>query len=503
MLMMKWKNPGITYFGGGGSGGGGSSKTQRGFGGSYSAQSDETNTQESSNTQENETEITTPDRSSITDPQQSFKEASDQVVSLQDQLNSLTSRDDQDNQEVQNEIKSVTEQLNQAQQTKDYTNSLLQNQMQQGQKEMVVGASTDPGSLVEKSDTEQIVATPESLINEAAGQVQQPTPQAQTSEVQQAATTETPEATQEATMEATTVAEQVSQAAEGVEPAVAQPSPKATVQGQLEELMADFEGGGTPPWASGSMRKAMGVMQQRGLGASSMAGQAVVQSAMESALSIAQQDAQTAAQFEMQNLNNRQQASIFKTQQTIAGLFSDQAAENAAKQFNATSKNQTDRFFANLEANASQFNAAQVNAISQFNAGERNVIEEFNTQLKSQRQMFETQNSLAIAQANAQWRQNIATANTSAANAANMEYAKTTNGLTAAQLDQIWQRERDLMDFAFTSSESSLDRSHAILLQKLSNKSSKEAIKMQADMEKDAAMGSFVAQAVGGLMGII
>jgi hypothetical protein len=55
-----------------------------------------------------------------------------------------------------------------------------------------------------------------------------------------------------------------------------------------------------------SMRNATAIMAQRGLGASSMAGQAIIQAAMESALPIAVQDAQTMAQFEMQNLSNRQ-----------------------------------------------------------------------------------------------------------------------------------------------------------------------------------------------------
>ena len=44
------------------------------------------------------------------------------------------------------------------------------------------------------------------------------------------------------------------------------------------------------------------VMQQRGLGASSIAGQALVQAAMEAALPIAQADARTVATFEQQKL---------------------------------------------------------------------------------------------------------------------------------------------------------------------------------------------------------
>ena len=43
----------------------------------------------------------------------------------------------------------------------------------------------------------------------------------------------------------------------------------------------------------GAIRGVQAVMQQRGLGASSIAGQALVQAAMESALPIAQADART------------------------------------------------------------------------------------------------------------------------------------------------------------------------------------------------------------------
>ena len=70
------------------------------------------------------------------------------------------------------------------------------------------------------------------------------------------------------------------------------------VKGQLDELMSDFEPGRTPPWAAGAMRAANAAMAARGLGASSMAGMAVVQAAMESALPIAQMDAANKVNFQ-------------------------------------------------------------------------------------------------------------------------------------------------------------------------------------------------------------
>jgi hypothetical protein len=373
-------------------------------------------------------------------------------------------------------------------------------------------------------------------------------------------------------------AEKAAKFTEQIEAATATPTKQATVAGQLEGLMQQFEGGNTPPWAAGSMRNAMATLAARGLGASSMAGQAVIQAAMEAALPIAQVDASTQAQFEAQNLSNRQQramlaaqqratflgqefdqefqarvqnsarigdianmnftaeqnialenaraantmelsnlsnrqamvmaeaaalanldmanlnnrqqaavqnaqaflqmdmanlnneqqTAVFKAQQNIQALFNDQAAENAAAQFNASSENQTNQFFANLSSQTSQFNAAQQNAMDQFNVNSVNALREFNSEIQQQRDMFNAQNGLVVAQANAQWRQNIATLNTAAQNESNMNFAKTMNAFTSTNLDAYWQRERDIMSFAFTSAENAADRLASTLLEKLS-----------------------------------
>jgi hypothetical protein len=337
----------------------------------------------------------------------------------------------------------------------------------------------------------------------------------------------------------------------------------ASVQDELAGLMAQFEGGDTPAWAAGSMRKASQMLAARGLGASSMAGQAVIQAAMEAALPIAQidagnkqqmalfkaeqrskflgqefdqafqakvqnaarvseianmnfsaeqqialensraantmelnnlsnkqalvlaeaaalsqldmaslsnlqqaqvQNAQNFLQIDMANLNNSQSTALFKAQQVSNAMLSDAAQANASAQFNATSENQTNQFFSNLSAQVSQFNAAQQNAINQFNAEEANAVLEFNSALQNQREMFNAQNYLAVAQANAQWRQNINTSNTEAQNVANLTYAKEVNGLTQKSLDDYWQKERDIMSYAFAQSEGAADRALKILL---------------------------------------
>lgn len=369
-------------------------------------------------------------------------------------------------------------------------------QLQTAQKEAVAEAYTNPAGLITQAPAAQIQEQPNQTIAEGTGQVQAPsvvTPQT----VLDTAQAQAPTQTQTNLVDAEKVSDKTDQALQGVQAATAEPSNKATVAGQLETLMSQFEGGATPPWASGAMRQAMSVMQARGLGASSMAGQAVVQAAMESAIGIASQDAATQAQFEMKNLDNEQQTLIFKTQARINSLLSDQAQENAARQFNASSKNQTDQFFAGLQESVSRFNADQINAIRQFNAGQTNAVEQFNTQMQAQRDQFNAQNSLVIAQANAQWRQTVATTNTMAQHEANMQNAKAATEMTQLAMDAFWQRERDLMAFAFQSSENSLDRSVQLML----GDKQQSLGYAQLKAEERAGMGAVLGSVVRGIFG--
>ena len=511
MLQMKWKNPGIAYFGGGGSSGGSTSgdttqtptftsSMEELAGQTFGTQEELDAAEQQVNTQNTISGTQEQIQAVASDPQSAFNTSQQNITNLQTEIDTLTGQL-ADNPGLQDQIDSLTSQLNQEQTNLSQAQQLVNQQQATAQQQLASAAMQDPSSIIQKAEVAATQVSPDQLIDQSVGQAGA-APQAETTTVEETATATTPAREAASAYDAATIDDQVQAATEDLQAAVAEPSEKATVRGQLAMLMEDFEGGETPPWASGPMRQAMGVMQSRGMGASSMAGAAVVQAAMESAISIASQDANTNAQFEMANLNNQQQTTIFKTQQRLAGLFSDQAAQNASRQFNASSENQTSQFFANLEATASQFNAAQINAIRQFNAGQENATEQFNATMLAQRQQFETQNALIISQANAQWRQNIATAETAAQNMANLEYTKNANAITGAQLDQIWQRERDLMDYAFTASESSLDRANSIILAKMGSEAQTDAMKLQAKMEGDAAFGSFIGQVAMGLMGI-
>ena len=406
-------------------------------------------------------------------------------------------------------------------------------------------------------------------------------------------------------------AAKASQFTEQIQAAEATPTAQATVKGQLDTLMADFEGGETPAWAAGALRNATAQMAARGLGASSMAGQALVQAAMESALPIASADAQTVAGFEIKNLSNRQeramlsaqqratfmgmefdqafqsrvanaakvsdianmnftaeqqvalensraantmnlsnlsnrqaltmaeasslanldmanlsnrqaaavmnaqsflamdmtnlanqqQTEMFKAQQRTQSMFTDQAAENAAKQFNATSENQSDQFFANLKTQTSQFNTTQANAMSQFNAGEENAINKFNTEIQNQRDQFNAQNGLVIAQSNAVWRREIATAATAAVNRANEINAAAVLDMSNQAYANLWQEHADMMEWAWTSSDNERDRQNAVTLSNLAAGRERSQSEYAADISSSSAIGDFVSKLALGYAG--
>ena len=125
-------------------------------------------------------------------------------------------------------------------------------------------------------------------------------------------------------------AETAAKFTEQIQAAETQPSEKATVQGQLAQLTSNFDATNPPAWAAGALRGVQAIMAQRGLGASSIAGQALIQAAMESALPIAQADAQTQASFEAQNLSNRQSRAMLAAEQraSFMGMEFDQAFQS-------------------------------------------------------------------------------------------------------------------------------------------------------------------------------
>jgi hypothetical protein len=399
-------------------------------------------------------------------------------------------------------------------------------------------------------------------------------------------------------------AETASAYTEQIQAATSTASEQATVAGQLATLTANFDASNPPAWAAGTLRAVQAQMAQRGLGASSMAGQAMIQGALESALPIAQADAQTVRTFELQNLTNRQQRAMLSAQQratfigqefdqafqarvqnsakvadianrnftaeqsialensrvantmnlnnlantqavTIAeaaalsqmdsanlnarqqaavsnasnflqldmqnlsneqqtslvnaqalqqSILTDQAATNAASQFNATSANQTNQFMANLANQVSQFNTTQSNAQAQFNAGETNTVAKFNNEVSNQRDQFNAQNQIAIAQNNAVWRREIATADTVAINRANELNAKAVLDVSTQQYDNLWTFYADTMEWAWKSAESEQERIKELTVANISADAVTASQKIASSSAGASAIGTLVGQ---------
>ena len=397
-------------------------------------------------------------------------------------------------------------------------------------------------------------------------------------------------------------AEKASKFNEQIQAATATPSEKATVAGQLATLTADFDATNPPSWASGALRGVQAIMAQRGMGTSSIAGQAMVQAALESALPIASADAKTQASFEAQNLSNRQQRAMlaaeqrakfmgmefdqgfqarvmnaskisdianmnfnadqqialensrmantmnlnnlsnrqamvmaeagalanmdmanlnnrqqsavmnaqtflqrdmanmsnkqqvemFRGQQRVQALFTDQAAENAARQFNASSQNQVDQFFAQLQTQTSQFNASQANAHAQFNAGETNALSKFNSEMQNQRDQFNAKNRLIIDQNNAQWRREIATADTAAVNRANELNATALLNMSNSSYNNLWQYYNDVMEMSWESTENERQRVVSMAIAQLNAETQRELSELKADYDSSVGFGNLV-----------
>ena len=145
-------------------------------------------------------------------------------------------------------------------------------------------------------------------------------------------------------------------------------------------------------------------------------------------------NAQAYLKMDMANLSNRQQANL-QNKCKVNFLLSDQAAANAAFQFNATSQNQVNQFYSKLATTVADQNAARVDAMKKFaeaeqskinalnaqtiavneaNAKREATVKQFNATLENQRQQFNVANQRTIDQSNVVWRRAINTANTAA-----------------------------------------------------------------------------------------
>lgn len=199
-------------------------------------------------------------------------------------------------------------------------------------------------------------------------------------------------------------------------------------------------------------------------------------------------------QTDLTNLNNEQQANVLKAQQAQQTLLSNQAAQNAARQFNAASENQTQQFMTSLATQVEQFNTQQANAMSQFNTQQINArqalefqtqadlnkanaamvnqINQFNEQIEFDRDKFNTANAQAIEQSNLAWRRQVNTLNTAAANQVAMQNSQNAFNMSSQAQAFLWQELRDQADFDFRAAEGKENRETQLYATALANETS-------------------------------
>jgi hypothetical protein len=325
--------------------------------------------------------------------------------------------------------------------------------------------------------------------------------------------------------------------------ATQQLDPQATTQYQLSQLMAGIQQGQPlPPWASPAVRKVAGIMQARGLGASSMAAAAMTQAVMESGVVIASQDANKYATIQLKNLSNqqqtalanaatfaamdkanlsarlqsavtnaqallatetknldaRQQSNVITYNALTQSAFKDSAEENARRQFNAKNELQVDEFFAELGSQVETANANRQAGIEQFNAGEINAQNQFNASLRDNREKFNANMQYAIDQSNVQWRRQTNTANTAVQNESNRIDVQNLYNASQNALNNLWQKYRDNAAWNFQKSESYLQRQHEIGIMAMEFANTKELYDQQQKDDLALGIGNWLAAWMAG-----
>ena len=262
-----------------------------------------------------------------------------------------------------------------------------------------------------------------------------------------------------------------------------------TVQGQLTQLSKQFTDGKVPGWAAGVVRTASQQMAARGLSASSMAGAAITQAALEAALPIATRDAatyydtakaimnnkqqanltntQNNLQIEMTNLSNRQQVSLAKmqveasltgqelsNQQQVNILNANRFAEAA----NMTFTQEQNRVFANSKMietlNLQNLSNRQAMALS--NAANMANMDMANLSNRQQAEVQNAQNLLQMDMANLSNEQQAKTINQAA-----QQQAMLSNQAAVNAASQFNATSQNQVDQFFANLKTSIDTSNA------------------------------------------
>ena len=224
---------------------------------------------------------------------------------------------------------------------------------------------------------------------------------------------------------------------------------------------------------------------------------------LNSRLTAAVTNAKSFLGMDMANLSNKQQADLLTYQSGVQKLFTDAAAENAARQFNAKNTQQNEQFFANLGASVATNNANRQAATDQFNVDQANAIERSNADRSDLRDRFNSEMRLVIDQSNAAWRRSVNTANNAGDNRANQLNAQALLGLSTTAQNNLWQSYRDEASWVFSAAENASNRAHNLTVAAMQHETAKETYEQAYDDAFAVELGRFGFGIIGaGIKGI-
>ena len=116
----------------------------------------------------------------------------------------------------------------------------------------------------------------------------------------------------------------------------------------------------------------------------------------------------------------------------------------------------------------------------------------FIAEVQNQRDQFNAQNRLVIDQNNAQWRREIATADTVAINRANELNASSILDMSDAAYKNLWQYYSDSMEWAWNSAENEQERWNRLALQQMQNDTSIKLADMKSDYQSSTSFGKLI-----------
>tara|TARA_R110000822_G_scaffold253709_1_gene380135 strand:- start:1946 stop:5179 length:3234 start_codon:yes stop_codon:yes gene_type:complete len=156
-----------------------------------------------------------------------------------------------------------------------------------------------------------------------------------------------------------TVTAQIDSAPVEVQAAVAALPTEALVSSQMESLLGGMEDGEIPMWARPAVQNVNDMLTRRGLTSSSVGRDALFNSIIQSAMPMAQSNAQALQTRAAQNLSNEQQANIAQSTQSmqmrLANLANRQTSESQTAQMSQQMKTMQSQFTQDSVMTSAQF----------------------------------------------------------------------------------------------------------------------------------------------------